>query len=139
MFFFYTRSFCISRLLVYIYLLLFDFLFFFIFFLMIRRPPRSTRTDTLFPYTTLFRSESPRADFHHSPRDPERPPLPGRNSLPGFARHAPHRACRGNRVPAPLSSSCSCKDVCVAKTAEHRRRFLPFRPMSGVEIGRAPV
>src|SRR3546814_16438376 len=27
------------------------------FFLMIRRPPRSTRTDTLFPYTTLFRSE----------------------------------------------------------------------------------
>src|SRR3546814_4097945 len=31
----------------------------FFFFLMIRRPPRSTRTDTLFPYTTLFRS--PRA------------------------------------------------------------------------------
>src|SRR3546814_2373742 len=30
----------------------------FIFFLMIRRPPRSTRTDTLFPYTTLFRSVS---------------------------------------------------------------------------------
>src|SRR3546814_11325384 len=26
------------------------------FFLKIRRPPRSTRTDTLFPYTTLFRS-----------------------------------------------------------------------------------
>src|SRR3546814_3477655 len=26
------------------------------FFLLIRRPPRSTRTDTLFPYTTLFRS-----------------------------------------------------------------------------------
>src|SRR3546814_20843990 len=29
---------------------------YFFFFLMIRRPPRSTRTDTLFPYTTLFRS-----------------------------------------------------------------------------------
>src|SRR3546814_14057928 len=28
----------------------------YVFFLMIRRPPRSTRTDTLFPYTTLFRS-----------------------------------------------------------------------------------
>src|SRR3546814_10982194 len=27
---------------------------------MIRRPPRSTRTDTLFPYTTLFRSPGPR-------------------------------------------------------------------------------
>src|SRR3546814_15619265 len=35
------------------YLLVFYFLFF---FLMIRRQPRSTRTDTLFPYTTLFRS-----------------------------------------------------------------------------------
>src|SRR3546814_19396140 len=34
-----------------------SYLFFLLFFfLMIRRPPRSTRTDTLFPYTTLFRS-----------------------------------------------------------------------------------
>src|SRR6056297_2445870 len=32
------------------------------FFLMRRRPPRSTRTDTLFPYTTLFRS--PRSSRH---------------------------------------------------------------------------
>src|SRR3546814_4008144 len=30
---------------------------------MIRRPPRSTRTDTLFPYTTLFRSRRPAAEF----------------------------------------------------------------------------
>src|SRR3546814_5915047 len=30
--------------------------YFLFFFLMIRRPPRSTRIDTLFPYTTLFRS-----------------------------------------------------------------------------------
>src|SRR3546814_12961741 len=34
---------------------------------MIRRPPRSTRTDTLFPYTTLFRSQL----------DPDRHPQPG--------------------------------------------------------------
>src|SRR3546814_10190168 len=35
-------------------------------FLMIRRPPRSTRTDTLFPYTTLFRSSDGRysVDIH---------------------------------------------------------------------------
>src|SRR3546814_10307763 len=39
----------------------------FIFFLMLRRPPRSTRTDTLFPYTTLFRS-------------PDRPAPPARRS-----------------------------------------------------------
>src|SRR3546814_9462079 len=30
-------------------------------FLMIRRPPRSTRTDTLFPYTTLFRAKDGRS------------------------------------------------------------------------------
>src|SRR3546814_2576197 len=35
----------------------------FVFFLMIRRPPRSTRTDTLFPYTTLFRSVGQLADI----------------------------------------------------------------------------
>src|SRR3546814_11541555 len=34
---------------------------------MLRRPPRSTRTDTLFPYTTLFRSI--RAKLHRPPRD----------------------------------------------------------------------
>src|SRR3546814_6756983 len=33
---------------------------------MIRRPPRSTRTDTLFPYTTLFRSRSPGAPASRS-------------------------------------------------------------------------
>src|SRR3546814_10284617 len=32
------------------------------FLLMIRRPPRSTRTDTLFPYTTLFRSCAPEGE-----------------------------------------------------------------------------
>src|SRR3546814_8437274 len=40
------------------------------FFLMIRRPPRSTRTDTLFPYTTLFRSREIRV--LHSPRHDHR-------------------------------------------------------------------
>src|SRR3546814_17000756 len=38
-------------------------LFCFCFFLMIRRPPRATRTDTLFPYTTLFRSGLERVGF----------------------------------------------------------------------------
>src|SRR3546814_9563306 len=40
---------------IYYMILVFTLLFVF-FFLMLRRPPRSTRTDTLFPYTTLFRS-----------------------------------------------------------------------------------
>src|SRR3546814_1734355 len=36
-------------------------------FLMIRRPPRSTRTDTLFPYTTLFRSKFSRSRRRFQP------------------------------------------------------------------------
>src|SRR3546814_1410531 len=50
----------------------------FFFFLMIRRPPRSTRTDTLFPYTTLFRSGADGkvffllGPFHTQPRCYER-------------------------------------------------------------------
>src|SRR5213596_3909534 len=43
------------------------FLILFFFFLMIRRPPRSTQDRTLFPYTTLFRSPSPRAVTWRSP------------------------------------------------------------------------
>src|SRR3546814_12041070 len=39
---------------------------FLFFFLMIRRPPRSTRTDTLFPYTTLFRSPPPAGNPHRT-------------------------------------------------------------------------
>src|SRR3546814_18552577 len=35
-----------------------------VFCLMIRRPPRSTRTDTLFPYTTLFRSRPDALDMN---------------------------------------------------------------------------
>src|SRR3546814_10734816 len=35
---------------------------------MIRRPPRSTRTDTLFPYTTLFRSLRALQGARHQPR-----------------------------------------------------------------------
>src|SRR3546814_6359974 len=55
---------------------------------MIRRPPRSTRTDTLFPYTTLFRSLRARADRgrgagrRHCPPRPERlRARPGRHAL----------------------------------------------------------
>src|SRR3546814_3770772 len=49
------------------------------FFLMIRRPPRSTRTDTLFPYTTLYRSPHERAP-HEQPHQPHHLPRPRRAS-----------------------------------------------------------
>src|SRR3546814_2627922 len=40
---------------------------------MIRRPPRSTRTDTLFPYTTLFRSVADAADVQGPAKQPRHP------------------------------------------------------------------
>src|SRR3546814_20134048 len=52
--------------------------YFSFFFLMIRRPPRSTRTDTLFPYTTLFRSlrllegHDVGIEFRENPHDAQR-------------------------------------------------------------------
>src|SRR3546814_20481117 len=51
------------------------------FFLMIRRPPRSTRTDTLFPYTTLFRS-APGSPHRRRRADPV-PPRPWRGAPSG--------------------------------------------------------
>src|SRR3546814_9601419 len=44
---------------------------------MIRRPPRSTRTDTLFPYTTLFRSVPARSRGGHVVHNARTAPVPG--------------------------------------------------------------
>src|SRR3546814_15583885 len=76
---------------------------------MIRRPPRSTRTDTLFPYTTLFRSPprlAPQAGPAHlaglamPARETRFAALPG-YSLPWRAWHlCPPRPCSPYR-PAP--------------------------------------
>src|SRR3546814_4595680 len=40
---------------------------------MIRRPPRSTRTDTLFPYTTLFRSKEKHPEYYEKAKAYEKP------------------------------------------------------------------
>src|SRR3546814_13174459 len=61
------------------------------FFLMIRRPPRSTRTDTLLPYTTLFRSIRPHPPEHRGILAPERAADP---VVPPVVRHGrrPYRS-----------------------------------------------
>src|SRR3546814_1443639 len=61
-------------------------MYLFFFFLMIRRPPRSTRTDTLFPYTTLFRSRvrgRRKPGRVHLP--PDRAPVANAAAPPGAA------------------------------------------------------
>src|SRR3546814_3941193 len=72
---------------------------------MIRRPPRSTRTDTLFPYTTRFRSLAPDpAHRVHPPESDEgRGPVPGGGGHPvtghGTADRGRHRRCGGSDRP----------------------------------------
>src|SRR3546814_9308498 len=63
------------------------------FFLMIRRPPRSTRTDTLVPYTTLFRSRRPQAAGQGDRRD--RRGGGGADAAAGLQATQNHRRPRG--------------------------------------------
>src|SRR3546814_17014229 len=72
---------------------------------MIRRPPRSTRTDTLFPYTTLFRSR-------HDPRPHQghRTPPPARRRAAGDLR-----ALVGARLRAPAALAVSAGSVIVPR------------------------
>src|SRR3546814_11903848 len=64
--------------------------YFCVFFLMIRRPPRSTRTDTLFPYTTLFRSPFviPCRDRPRPPPEPDGCPVSRRRTAPSHPADA---------------------------------------------------
>src|SRR3546814_7932548 len=55
---------------------------------MIRRQPRSTRTDTLFPYTTLFRSGRRAAELAVHPDQPRQPHQPHRSGRQGRDRAA---------------------------------------------------
>src|SRR3546814_1585692 len=74
--------------------------FYLIFFLMIRRPPRSTRTDTLFPYTTLFRSAIP-------------PIVAGILSATNRCTH-----CRGD-VPLSSKTNPAESHCCSQRSEEH--------------------
>src|SRR3546814_3671333 len=63
---------------------------------MIRRPPRSTRTDTLFPYTTLFRSLGPGGDDLVVDGDDDRLGL-DRRDAPGNRLQVDRGLLRGHR------------------------------------------
>src|SRR3546814_7046927 len=70
---------------------------------MIRRPPRSTRTDTLFPYTTLFRSHLPWRLRSVSPF-PRKATIQGLSLDPSATYYSAHskfwllRSCSGSRT-----------------------------------------
>src|SRR3546814_18851722 len=93
----------------------------FFFFLMIRRPPRSTRTDTLFPYTTLFRSAS----------DKKAAPVPGappREWIPTILRYSRIRDRHRKRRPGMETNGAARRRqpqiaLHCAMERQHQRRF----------------
>src|SRR3546814_20418114 len=83
----------------------------FIFFLMIRRPPRSTRTDPLFPYTTLFRSSGRPPPIPHPP-SAAFPWIGGGACMP-WLQYLP----RAKRLALGLAGALCCA-VAVSATAQ---------------------
>src|SRR3546814_2481341 len=87
---------------------------------MIRRPPRSTRTDTLFPYTTLFRSPpfsrltGWRRDFVLAAR-PKRPPAP----TPSPPEWLVSERYRGKRQRHVLVARLPVCDIALMRSEEH--------------------
>src|SRR3546814_1665235 len=86
----------------------------FFFFLMIRRPPRSTRTDTLFPYTTLFRS-------------PRRPPVRGQRPGPRRRRarapSSPRQRSEEHTSELQSLMRISYAVFCLKKKKKHHRQY----------------
>src|SRR3546814_9497129 len=79
---------------------------------MIRRPPRSTRTDTLFPYTTLFRSLQPR-NVGRPTCDPR-----ARRTIGGVGRGAAHGQDQQGPVPAIEPRRAAAPDRSEEHTSE---------------------
>src|SRR3546814_5172471 len=79
---------------------------------MIRRPPRSTRTDTLFPYTTLFRScGDSTADRHDGP---------DRQVDAAGGDHQGHAHCQdGNRRTTVQHVDQTAEQAAVLRSEEH--------------------
>src|SRR3546814_7508969 len=82
---------------------------------MIRRPPRSTRTDTLFPYTTLFRS------------------VEVRNGSTGVVLGADQRI----DSTAHALSAIAASDPNIELAWRHRRLIVQHRPLADGEKGEA--
>src|SRR3546814_14701200 len=103
--------------------------FVYFFFLMIRRPPRSTRTDTLFPYTTLFRSLF------------EKVVVVGHDVVPVALRNPGTRPGCGGGLAAPASRAIGGQAISGRRSTSRRGRPARRRPCPSRrrKIGRAHV
>src|SRR3546814_17367070 len=128
----------------YLTCVLFVFFLILFFFLRIRRPPRSTRTDTLFPYPTLFRSPAPsspapsyfRRTIPHSCGTRARFRGTARSSAPAYRGSASPRndartGCHGGWSPYSGGRGNRGSGPCPASAAHYTRRRRvrsPFPP-----------
>src|SRR3546814_19123672 len=109
-----------------------------------RPPPRSQRTDTLFPYTTLFRSSSPRGSISKRTEQERRDGDSRRSHHGDFRRRPEHRGRRlahGNQRTRPPAGG---GEVHLAGGGSEvlRGAAEPARPLggeAGPQIGRAHV
>src|SRR3546814_2618175 len=114
---------------------------------MIRRPPRSTRTDTLFPYTTLFRSlrSNGGRDRHVRRHGPRQGNLSRSNATRSHDQWPRYRRRRSEEHPSELQSlmRISYAVFCLNKKTHKRmpqsnlllkHKLLDFRPVLHNEI-----
>src|SRR3546814_18729403 len=90
------------------------------FFLMIRRPPRSTRTDTLFPYTTLFRSGYRPPELFWATSVPMKIARPPRPFISSAVREPTSLSISATATIAPATSEVMC-DASDDTSSEERR------------------
>src|SRR3546814_19914093 len=103
---------------------------------MLRRPPRSTRTDTLLPYTTLFRSSVRSCQALHRrlilrPRGRSRPPWHSKGII--------MRKLIIASMAAAAFSLAACSDKAQQETSEAGAAVADDVAATGDEIGRAHV
>src|SRR3546814_2430748 len=93
---------------------------------MIRRPPRSTRTDTLFPYTTLFRSSAPMCRVLWLLLRRQLDHLVDRSRRDGFLASRAWRVLRSEEHTSELQSlmRISYAVFCLKKKKAHLTRFI---------------
>src|SRR3546814_18994935 len=100
---------------------------------MIRRPPRSTRTDTLFPYTTLFRSGGVGTIAAFLPESWARPQVTQAASGGVGIRRRSVKVAIGAGFPWGSSASRSLRIVPVAYASPSRRHFIA---LAGRRLGK---
>src|SRR3546814_4892807 len=103
-----------------------------------RRPPRSTLTDTLFPYTTLFRSAR-QARLHISPEYSRRRSVPSRrNAAPAGKRDRPARRRKfraADRGPRPIADNRDWATNAALRSEEHTSELQSLMRISYAVFG----